>query len=183
MNLEKYIVVSGIPGVHKLVSTRGNGLIIDDRNEGRTRFVPIRQNPVTPLATIGIYIFNAEGQDTIPLGEVFQKMLDAIATTPPVDTNSKPEVLRAYFTAILPDHDQDQVHINDIKKCIKWFNFMQAKGVFEEIKKDAAEIAAVAAAAEAELAVAEAPAVVVADSTPEVVAEAPAPKKKKAAKA
>ena len=35
----------------------------------------------------------------------------------------------------------DVVHINDIKKCIKWFNFMQENGIFEEAKKEAEALA------------------------------------------
>lgn len=143
MNLEKYIVVAGIPGVHKLVSTRGNGLIIDDRNENRTRFVAVRQNPVTPLGTIGIYIDTDDGADTISLGEVFVKMEEALSATPTPDASKASSAeLRAYFTAVLPDHDKDRVHINDIKKCIKWFNFMHAHGMLEEARKATAEAAA-----------------------------------------
>jgi hypothetical protein len=134
MNLEKYVVVAGLPGVHKLVTTRNNGLIIEDRNEGKTRFVAIRQNPVTPLGTIGMYVNTAEGQDTIPLGEVFQKMLDAVGTTPTPAQNEDSASFRAYFSTVVPDHDHDRVHINDIKKCVKWFNFMHQKGMFDEIK-------------------------------------------------
>ena len=137
MNLEKYVVVSGIPGVHKLVSTRGNGLIIDDLVEGRTRFVAIRQNPVTPLGTIGMYIDTDKGSDTVALGEVFQKMLDQLAVTPPPAGAAGPsQELRGYFATVFPEHDQDRVHINDIKKCIKWFIFMNEKGIFEAISKE-----------------------------------------------
>lgn len=135
MNLEKYLVITGVPGVHKLISSRSNGLVIEDRNEGRTRFVPVRQQQITPLATVAVYTDTEEG--TMPLPEVFQKMLDLLETTPPADVNANSAVLRAYFTTVLPEHDQDRVHINDIKKCIKWFNFMLSKGIFEEAKKAA----------------------------------------------
>lgn len=134
MNLEKYLVVAGIPGVHKLVSSRSNGLVIEDRNEGRTRFVPVRQQQVTPLATVAVYTDTEEG--TIPLVEVFQKMLDRYEEIPPVGLDSSSAVFREYFSAILPEHDRDRVHINDIKKCIKWFNFMREKGIFEEAGRD-----------------------------------------------
>lgn len=144
VNLEKYLVVGGVPGVHKLVTSRSNGLIIEDRNEGRTRFVPVRQQQVTPLGTISIYTDTEEG--TIMLGEVFQKMLDQYESNPPVPLNSTSPDFRAYFSQILPEHDHDRVHINDIKKCIKWFSFMREKGVFEEIKQDEAAAAAEEAA-------------------------------------
>ena len=134
--------------MHKLVTSRSNGLIIEDRNEGRTRFVPVRQQQVTPLGTISIYTDTEEG--TIMLGEVFQKMLDQYESNPPVPLNSTSPDFRAYFSEILPEHDHDRVHINDIKKCIKWFNFMREKAIFEEIKQDEAAEAAESAEVAAE---------------------------------
>ena len=137
MNLEKYLVVAGMPGVHKVTATRSNGFVIEDLNEGRSRFVPMRQQQVTPLATVGIYTYTeAEGENTIPLGDVFQKMLDQFESIPPVSLDSNSATFRAYFTAVLPEHDQDRVHINDIKKCIKWFKYMQEKGIFAEVKRE-----------------------------------------------
>lgn len=131
MNLDKYLVVSGAPGVHKLVATRKNGMIIEDRHEGRVRFVAAKPSQLTLLATVGIYTETEEG--TIALPQVFQKMLDQYAENPPIDLNSPSQDLRDYFTTILPEHDKDKVHITDIKKCIKWFNFMKEKGIFEEV--------------------------------------------------
>lgn len=137
MNLEKFLVVSGVPGVHKLVASRGDGVIIEDKKEGRTRFVSARQSQVTPLATVAIYTYTEEGEGTVPLIEVFEKMFDKHAETPPVDPNAASQDLRDYFTAILPEHDRDRVHINDIRKCIKWYNFLYEKGILEEAKREA----------------------------------------------
>lgn len=139
MNLEKYLVVAGMPGVHKVTATRSNGFVIEDLNEGRSRFVPMRQQQVTPLATVGIYTYTEEeGENTIPLADVFQKMLDQYESTPPVSLESNSAAFRAYFTAVLPEHDQDRVHINDIKKCIKWFKYMHEKGIFEQVLQEEA---------------------------------------------
>ncbi len=148
MNLDKYLVVSGVPGVHKLVTSRADGVIIEDRKEGRTRFVSARQGQVTPLATVAIYTNSADGDGTVPLVDVFEKMYDQREAIPPADVNGSNQELRAYFTQILPDHDQDRVHINDIKKCIKWFNFMLENGILEAAKREAAEKAAEEASSE-----------------------------------
>ena len=138
MKLDKYLAVGGAPGIHKLVASRGNGIIIEDRQEGRTRFVPTRGQQVTPLATVAVYTFDdKEGEGTLPLVEVFQKMLDAVETIPPVSPNAQSKELRDYFSAVLPEHDRDRVHINDIKKCLKWFLFMREKGIFEEAIREA----------------------------------------------
>ncbi|MBK7938584.1 MAG: hypothetical protein IPJ82_16540 [Lewinellaceae bacterium] len=139
MNLEKFLVVAGVPGVHKLVASRSNGLVIEDRNEGRTRFVPVRQQQVTPLATVAVYTDTDEG--TIPLVDVFRKMLDQLEAIPPVGPDATSTEFREYFSKILPEHDRDRVHINDIKKCIKWFTFMREKGIFEEAEREAAATA------------------------------------------
>lgn len=135
MNLEKYLVVAGVPGVHKLIATRANGVVIEDRKEKRTRFVPARQQQITPLATVSIFTDTEEG--TVLLTDVFQKMLDQLEENPPVSLDSASPIFRDYFTKILPEHDRDRVHINDIKKCIKWFNFMRENGIFEEAKREA----------------------------------------------
>lgn len=152
MNLDKFLVIAGMPGVHKLITTRANGLLIEDRKEGRTRFVATRQGQITPLGTVAIYVDTDEG--TVPLADVFQKMLDTLADTPPVSTDASSAALRAYFAHILPEHDRDRVHITDIKKCIKWFNFMQETGIFDEAKAEeeaaAAETPAEAATPESE---------------------------------
>lgn len=148
MNLDKYLVIPGAPGVHKLINSRPNGVIIEDKKEGRTRFVPVRQQQITPLATVAVYTFNDEGEGTVPLVEVFQKMLDLHETTPPVDPKAASADLRAYFTAVLPEHDRDRVHIGDIQKCIKWYNYMREFGVFEDAQREAEKLAAEAPAEE-----------------------------------
>lgn len=134
MNLDKFLVIAGVPGVHKLVSTRSNGLVIEDRKEKRTRFVPVRQNQITPLGTVAVYVDTDEG--TLPLADVFQRMIDHLESHPPVSIEENSAALRAYFLEIVPEHDQDRVHINDIKKCLKWFGFMMDNGIFDEIKRD-----------------------------------------------
>lgn len=146
MNLEKFLVIAGVPGVHKLIATRSNGLVIEDRQEGRTRFVPVRQNQITPLGTVAVYTDTEEG--TMPIADVFQKMLDQMESTPPVPLTANSAELRQYFAQILPEHDRDRVHINDIKKCIKWFNFMQDKGIFDEVKSESVPEEAPAAGSE-----------------------------------
>ena len=138
MNLEKFVVVAGIPGVHKIVNTRPNGLIIEDKLENRTRFVPVRSNQFTPLATVGVYV--ETDQDTMALGDVWQRMFDQIATHPPVPQSSNGEEFRAYFSSVLPEHDKDRVHITDIKKCLKWFTFLNDRGLIAQaIAADAAK--------------------------------------------
>jgi len=59
-------------------------------------------------------------------------MLGKSETTPIPTEKSDNKTLRAYFFEILPEHDIDKVHISDIKKIIKWFNFMKANDLLKE---------------------------------------------------
>jgi hypothetical protein len=49
--------------------------------------------------------------------------------TPPVDPNSSTEKLKEYFAVILPNFDRERVHASDIKKAIRWFTFLNDRGL------------------------------------------------------
>jgi len=126
MNLDKFVAVSGMPGLFKLVANRNNGLILEDLNSGKRKFVPSRGNQFSPLGTIGIY--TSDG-DSTELKVVFNNMLNKFEDLPPVDINSDHDTLRNYFAQILPEFDRDKVGIGDIKKVIKWFSFLKEKNL------------------------------------------------------
>jgi len=127
MNLEKFVAVSGFPGLFKLINTRSNGILISDPDTGKTRFVSARQHQFTPLATVGIFTFD----DTVELEKVFGSMKKMEAENPVVEPASSASVLREYFTKVLPEHDPDKVHISDIKKLIKWYEYLNSRGLIE----------------------------------------------------
>ena len=122
MKLDNIVAVSGLGGLHKLLATRNNGLLIESFENGKRQFVSVRKHQFTPLATIGIYTYT----DVAAIGDVLQKVHDTKETNPIPDPNDKADDLRAWFKTIVSDHDEDRVHINDIRKVIKWYNFLQA---------------------------------------------------------
>ncbi len=128
MSYEKFVAVSGLPGLYSLINTRNNGLIISDPDTGKTRFVSIRQHQFTPLATVGIYTFD----DTVELEKVFLSIKEKEPDLPIVDINDSSQKIREYFTKILPEHDPDKVHISDIKKILKWYDFLNSRGLLEK---------------------------------------------------
>lgn len=124
--LEKFVAVSGLPGLYELINTRGNGLVLKDLTNKKTIFVSMRKHQFTPLATVAIYTID----DTEELSKVFQNMLDQLADNPPPAHNSAAAVLFDYFEDIIPHFDKDKVFLSDIKKVIKWFNFLKDFDVF-----------------------------------------------------
>lgn len=120
MKLENIVSVSGLGGLFKLLGTRTNGLLIESFETGKRQFVSIRKHQFTPLVSIGIYTYN----DVINLDEVLKKVQDYEAHTPLPSLDEKSDDLRTWFRSIVPDHDEDRVHISDIRKVIKWYTFL-----------------------------------------------------------
>ncbi|MBK9103874.1 MAG: DUF5606 domain-containing protein [Saprospiraceae bacterium] len=121
MKLDNIISVSGLPGLHKLIATRPNGLLIESFDNGKRQFVSVRKHQFTPLVSIGIYTYT----DVAGIDDVLMKIDSTQAENPVPDVNDKADNLRAWFKTIVADHDDDRVHINDIRKVIKWYTFLK----------------------------------------------------------
>lgn len=121
MKLDNIISVSGLPGLYKLLATRSNGLMIESFENQKRQFVSVRKHQFTPLVSIGIYTYT----DVAGLDDVLTKVDTTQSENPIPDPNDKAEVLRAWFKTIVSDHDEDRVHINDIRKVIKWYTFLK----------------------------------------------------------
>lgn len=121
MKLDNIISVSGLPGLYKLIASRPNGLLIESFDPVKRQFVSARKHQFTPLVSIGIYTYT----DVAGLDDVLRKMDEAQKDNPLPDVNDKADQLRAWFKTIVADHDEDRVHINDIRKLLKWYAFLR----------------------------------------------------------
>lgn len=132
MKLKDLVAVSGLPGLYKTVASRSNGLVVEEIDSGKTRFLSVRKHQFTPLETVAIYT----NTDSTELQEVFNNMksLSAELTPPPVSSPT-PELF-AYFAKILPDYDPDRVLISDVKKVIKWFNFLENRALLHDDEEE-----------------------------------------------
>ena len=125
MNLEELIHVSGLPGLYKMGGSRSNGLIVEDIDTGKSRFVSMRKHQFTPLGTVAIYT----NSDAVELQKVFQSMKEKEDDNPVPDPKGNASELFSYFSIILPDYDRDQVMISDVKKVIKWYLFLEKRAL------------------------------------------------------
>jgi hypothetical protein len=127
MNLEKLVAVTGMQGLFRVAGTRTNGLIIEDLDTGKRKFAPMRVHQFSPLESIAIFTY----EDAEPLKDVFTTMFSKLEELAPPSPNDANSVLETYFREILPTYDEDRVKISDIKKLIKWFNFLNEKGLIQ----------------------------------------------------
>lgn len=135
MNIKDLVVVTGMPGIQKIAANRNNGMIVEDLDTGKVRFASIRKHQFSPLESISIY---TDDNDATELKNVFQAMLDKLEENPLPGPDAKPEELRKYFGIILPNYDQERVHISDIKKAIRWFQYLNERG-FLTMEEDAGD--------------------------------------------
>lgn len=124
MNLKDILAVSGMPGLFKMVDSRGNGLLVQDIDGGKTKFFSMRKHQFTPMETVAIYTMS----DTIELSVIFERMMDQKDENPPASTKESKEKIEDYFASIVPDYDEDRVYISDMKKVIKWYNMLDERG-------------------------------------------------------
>ncbi|MEN0045844.1 MAG: DUF5606 domain-containing protein [Bacteroidota bacterium] len=131
MNLEKIVAISGntVNGLFEMIANRSNGLVVEDLETKKRRFVASRRHNFTPLSSVGIYTDDGDAAD---IKVVFEKMKEQEADNPPVAPNSKEEELREYFADVLPTYDKDRVYTRDIKRVIKWYNALKKNGLLEE---------------------------------------------------
>ncbi len=132
MNLEEYVAVSGMSGLFRLVANRNNGLVVADLDSGKSKFAPSRKHQFTPLASIGIYTET----DTEELSAIFATMLNQLESNPPVSAKASAEDVAEYFSKILPEFDRDRVNISDIRKVIKWFNFLNERDLLSLVEEE-----------------------------------------------
>jgi len=128
MNLEPYIAVSGIGPLFKLVASKSNGLVLESLEDGKAKFYSTRKHQFTPLGTVAVYTLGG----TTPLGDVIGSMYDKMGTTPPVDTKGEKHLIEEYFETVLPEYDEDRVPLKDMKKIIKWFVFLNDRGLLSK---------------------------------------------------
>ena len=137
-NIENIVSVSGLPGLYILESSRSNGLIIKDIDNGNKQFVSVRKHQFTPLRSIAIYTYT----DSTPIEEIFKKMTEVKS-----DHNLAAYLkgsnadLANYFRIILPEYDEDRVYPGDMKKVLKWYDFLDKRNFFvaDDKAKDKSE--------------------------------------------
>lgn len=122
MKIKELLSISGTAGLHRLITTKKNGIVAESLVSGQKKFFAARSYQYSPLESIAVYT----DTDALPLEEVFQKM----KKQPPRKDIQKSE-LRTYFMEILPDHDQEKVYTSDIKKIVSWFLFLNENGYLE----------------------------------------------------
>ena len=108
MEYSKIIAVSGLPGLHELISSKNDGAIVRSLDDKSTKFVSSRIHNFSHLESIEIYTV----RDNVNLVDILQSMQKSKAALPDTKDNA---AIKKYFESAYPDLDFDRVYTSDMK--------------------------------------------------------------------
>ena len=116
------LAIAGKPGLYKLVSRGNNNLIVEALDGTHKRMPAFGTERITSLNDIAMFTET----DDVPLMDVLDnlKQLENGQKASINEKKASGEELRAYFSKVLPDWDQDRVQNSHIKKLISWYNIL-----------------------------------------------------------
>ena len=120
MQLDKILAISGRQGLYEMKAQTKSGIVAISLLDGK-RITSSINNQISILSEIQVYCIGKE----IPLEEVLKKLLKKesgkIASIKPKAAAAD---LKAYFSALVEQYDEDRVYSSDIKKIIQWYNIL-----------------------------------------------------------
>ena len=124
--METILSIAGKPGLYKLVSRGKMNLIVEAIDDTHRRMPAFSSDRVTSLGDIAMYT----DADDIALWEVLVKVgeKENLKRTSLKYKKCSSKELRAYFSEVLPNFDQDRVHDSDIKKLLQWYDILVNNG-------------------------------------------------------
>ena len=129
MEYAKLISVTGMPGLYELISSKADGAIVRSLQDQSTRFASTRQHSFSRLESIEVYTI----RENVNLSEIFLAMQSSKQALP---DEKDAKAIKSYFQKVYPDMDFERVYASDMKKMIKWFSFIQEKGIDIKLSED-----------------------------------------------
>lgn len=119
-NLQKILSISGQPGLFLYISQASAGVVVESLTKKKRGIFGINSR-LTSLSDISIYTTEEE----IPLRKILERMHESLQENLAPDSKSTPEVLKEFFTEVLPDYDRDRFYLSHMKKVVEWYNTLK----------------------------------------------------------
>jgi hypothetical protein len=137
MKLKDYLAISGEHGLFKFIAQGRNAIIVEHLETGK-RSTAHSSAKVSTLEDISIF---TETED-LPLSKVFDKISEKENGGAAPDAKSDNDLLRKYFSSVIPEYDKERVYPSDIRKVILWYNTLHGLNLLvkddPEVTKEAA---------------------------------------------
>ena len=121
MSFEKIISVPGYPGLFQMVAQMRNGGFVVEGIADKKRMPVSSTQRIVMLKDVAIYTY----EEDMPLYDAFKKMKENDALSSSVNAKSEPADLKDVLKKVLPEFDEERVHISDIRKIFSWYNLIK----------------------------------------------------------
>lgn len=132
MDLTKIITVAGKPGLHRVVATGRQALIVESLAESKRFPVPLSVK-VSSLEEISMFTTG----DDVPLRDVLAKLLEANGGGAAADPKSDDNALWDALLKALPTADRERIYSSDVRKLFTWYAQLLKAGEFAKKEEDA----------------------------------------------
>lgn len=138
MDLSKILSISGKPGLFKLITQTKNGLVVESFIDGK-KLTAFSHERISTLEEISIYTTDED----MPLKDVFKAINDLQNGEKAISHKADKNELKDFFKKAVPNYDEDNVYVSDIKKVIYWYNTLHENKLLdfseEDVKADDAD--------------------------------------------
>ena len=125
MDYSKLVAVTGLPGLHELISSKNDGAIVRSLDDNVSRFISSRSHNFSQLESIEVFAQN----ENVNLADVFHAMEKSSEKLPDEKDTA---TVKKYFQKVFPEMDFEKVYDSDRKKMLKWFDILKKHNI--EIK-------------------------------------------------
>ncbi|RLD60611.1 MAG: hypothetical protein DRJ05_04355 [Bacteroidetes bacterium] len=141
MDLSKILSISGKPGLYQTMAQTKNGLVVESLADGK-KFTAFSHEKISSMEEISIYTTDEDR----PLKEVLKSIFTKQEGKKILSHKSSATELKAFFKEMVPDYDDENVYVSDIKKVVNWYNTLVEHDLLdleedevEEVDKDEKE--------------------------------------------
>ena len=126
MDLSQIISIAGKSGLYRILNQSRGGVIVTSLTDGKKTAIGQTQR-VSALSDISVY--TVEGD--ILLEEILKRIHDQTGGEAVIIDIKDDNVVRDFFTMVVPEHDEERVYHSDIRKIIKWYNNLLDKDMLD----------------------------------------------------
>jgi len=117
MDLSKILSISGKPGLYETLAQTKNGLVVASLTDGK-KFTAFSHEKISSMEEISIYTTDEDR----PLKEILKAIFEKQKGEKALSHKSSAKELKVFFKEMVPDYDEDNVYVSDIKKVVNWYN-------------------------------------------------------------
>ena len=128
--LNKILAIAGKPGLYKFVSRGNKMMVVEAIDQTKKRLPALATDKIVALSDISIY---TDDDKEIPLADVFEnikKIFDSQIVDLHHKKASQDEIIE-FFQKVLPNYDNDRVHVGDMRKVLQWYNILVSNDIID----------------------------------------------------